>query len=738
MTIDEFLSLLENVKPQGAGYIACCPAHDDRNPSLSIKEEVGKILAHCHAGCSIEKICDALNIEVCDLFEDSEKDNDRRLVATYNYTDENGNLVWQKLRYEPKGFTVRRPTDDGGWEYNLKGIAPMLYNLPGVVQSDTVYLVEGEKDVDNLKELGLVATTAPFGAGKWDDSFHKYFTGKTVYIIPDNDKAGREHAEKIRRQLTGVASTVKVLDLCMGYPLLKVKGDISDVILEIGTEQTKELLQQLIENTPEAIFGTGESTETSQEWKFSPFEDIDLPPFPLDCLPELLQQYVKTISDNLATPVEMAVMISLAMLAVCLQGKVFVQAKEDYIESTNLYVLIIADPGERKSALLKRMVAPFYTYEKRINRERGRQMNEEEARFFSKEKELKEAQESGDFEGMVVLQNELDELKQNQTHPLRLTSDDFTVEALTSLMAKNDGKMAVISSEGGMFDNITGRYSSKNNFETLLKAYTGDTIRVDRKSREAELIENPFLTILLMAQEVRLQGIMSNGNLRGQGLLGRFLYCQPDSPLGTRKYDTPSLNHAVIEQFNSLIIKLLDLQGECTLTLSDEAKTICKEFFDWLEPQLILELRDIRDWASKLHGTTIRIAGILHCLENGGTGGLIIGKHSMENACKLAIYFIEHAKKAFSLMGANEEVIKAKYVLVKLKALGISSMSRRDIYQRCRGGLFKKTDDIDETLNLLIEHGYIRPKQQEDNDKTGRKSSVIYELNPEYFTNIKL
>ena len=84
MTIDEFLSLLENVKPQGAGYIACCPAHDDKHPSLSIKEEDGKILAYCHAGCSIEEICDALNIEVCDLFEDSEKDNDRRLVAIYN------------------------------------------------------------------------------------------------------------------------------------------------------------------------------------------------------------------------------------------------------------------------------------------------------------------------------------------------------------------------------------------------------------------------------------------------------------------------------------------------------------------------------------------------------------------------------------------------------------------------------------------------------------------------------
>lgn len=652
-------------------------------------------------------------------------------AIVYDYTDENGKLLYQKLRSDTKDFRFRQPTDGDGWLYHLDGVNPVLYNLPDVIKKDVIYIVEGEKDADNVKkELGLTATTPPFGAGKWDDSFNKYFDGKDIYIIPDNDDVGRNHAEMIAEQIMHDAVVVKIIDLTMEYPQLQEKGDISDLISAVGADEAKAMLKRIIENTKDYTI----TWTPKQKWvEIKPFEEFDTPPFPLDCLPDLLQSYVKTISDNLATPVEMAVLVALAMVAVCLQGRVFVQAKEDYVESTNLYVLVIADPGERKSPLLKLMVKPLYEHEKLVNQQRRKQIHEEEAVIASKEEALKEAQDSGDFEKIISLQIEIDELKENQTQPLRYTSDDFTVEALTTLMAKNNGRMAVISSEGGMFDNVTGRYSSKNNFETLLKAYTGDTIRIDRKSREAELIENPFLTILLMAQESRLQGIMSNGNLRGQGLLGRFLYCQPDSPLGTRKYDTPALNHAVIEQFNSLIIKLLDLQDDYTLTLSEQAKDVCKKFFDWLEPQLISELYEVRDWASKLHGTTIRIAGILHCLGNSGVGDLVISERTMENACKLAMYFIEHAKKAFSLMGANEDIIKAKFVLRKLETAKVTEMSRREIFIMCRSRYFKKTEDIDDTLNLLTEHGYIRPKKQEAKNTAGRKASVVYEFNSVHF-----
>lgn len=469
-------------------------------------------------------------------------------------------------------------------------------------------------------------------------------------------------------------------------------------------------------------------------WKsIKPFDLYEIPAFPLDALPSSFKEYIKNVSDNLATPIEMGVLSELAIVSACLQGKVFIQVKEDYRESINLYVLVIAEPGERKSPLLKLLSAPLYEHEKNINKGRKMLMREEEMKL----KELKRKQvlyeDEGQYESVLKLQSEIDELSENKTKFLRLTVDDFTIEALTTLLSENDGRISVISSEGGMFNNITGRYSNKASFETLLKAYSGDTIRVDRKGRDSELIENALLTILVMAQQSVLQGIMCDGDLRGQGFLGRFLYCIPISPIGKREYDTSPLNHDVLNEFKGTLVRLLNMEGENLLTLSNGAKTVCRDFFNWLEPQLVSSLDEIRDWASKLHGTTIRIAGILHCIENNGLGDSIITTDTMRNACKIAIYCIEHAKMAFSIMGASESVLKAKYVLCKLESITVNEITKRDVFQICRGKFFKKSEDINETLDLLELHGYIRTKETECINTVGRKPSVIYELNPSHF-----
>lgn len=107
-------------------------------------------------------------------------------------------------------------------------------------------------------------------------------------------------------------------------------------------------------------------------------------------------------------------------------------------------------------------------------------------------------------------------------------------------MADNSGIITVISTEGGLFDIFNGKYSSNVvSIDTVLKAYTGDPIRVDRKGREAESIDRPALTMPLSAQESVLEGMLTNDAFRGRGLLGRFLYCIPISMMGYRPFDTP-------------------------------------------------------------------------------------------------------------------------------------------------------------------------------------------------------
>jgi len=211
MNITEFLSLLKGVKPCGNGYQAHCPAHDDKKQSLHVSEgEDGKILAHCHAGCSINDICQALGIELKDLFPQKLKvhaGGKSPVVATYDYRDANGKLLFQVCRTADKRFFQRRPDGKGGWLNGLGGIQPVLYRLPEVLQAvergETVFITEGEKDCDNLTRIGLTATTSPMGAGKWRDHYSNWLKGANVVILPDNDEPGRKHAQQAAKSLYG-------------------------------------------------------------------------------------------------------------------------------------------------------------------------------------------------------------------------------------------------------------------------------------------------------------------------------------------------------------------------------------------------------------------------------------------------------------------------------------------------------------------------------------------------------
>ncbi len=139
-----------------------------------------------------------------------------RVVAAYDYRDERGNLLFVVERTDPKGFRQKRPNAEGGWIYNLDGIRRVPYRLPDLVAADPaapILVVEGEKDVDALRQRGFVATCNPEGAGKWRDAYAAWFRGRHVVILPDDDERGRRHADQVARSLHAVAASVKVVVL---------------------------------------------------------------------------------------------------------------------------------------------------------------------------------------------------------------------------------------------------------------------------------------------------------------------------------------------------------------------------------------------------------------------------------------------------------------------------------------------------------------------------------------------
>jgi len=152
---------------------------------------------------------------------------DGPIEAEYIYRDAGGALVHRVTRHEGKGFRQWHREGDT-WRKGLAGLQPLLYHLPELYAADPsepVYLVEGEKDADRARSLGLVATCNSMGAGKWRDEYTAALRDRHVCIIPDNDREGQRHAESVASSLQGAAATVRVVSL----PGVSAKGaDLSD------------------------------------------------------------------------------------------------------------------------------------------------------------------------------------------------------------------------------------------------------------------------------------------------------------------------------------------------------------------------------------------------------------------------------------------------------------------------------------------------------------------------------
>lgn len=243
------LDRLHGVRKTSGGWQACCPCRDDDdNPSLSVGQgDDGRTLVKCHRGisCDVETICTSVGLRVSDLMPQTDSSasfsmtrfgDDRppiiprqlkqikppsktKFVESYDYTDEAGNLLFQKVRLVDeqgkKTFRQRKPDGAGGWVYNANDVPKVLYNLPAVLEAKerdvTIWVVEGEKDANTLIRLGEVATTMPNGAGSWLDIHTEALAGaKTVEIIADHDDVGIQHAVDVCRRLRATGCGAQV------------------------------------------------------------------------------------------------------------------------------------------------------------------------------------------------------------------------------------------------------------------------------------------------------------------------------------------------------------------------------------------------------------------------------------------------------------------------------------------------------------------------------------------------
>lgn len=199
--------------------MARCPAHQDRNASLSVNEDHEKILLKCHTGCSTESVVGALGLELKDLYYEQRQAEEPE--AIYDYVEADGELVFQVLRFPGKRFQQRRPDGAGDWIWSVKDVQKPLYRLPelreAVAAGRRVYFVEGEKDVEAIRKAGSTATTKAGGStSKWEDWYTEEFAGAHVFIVADRDEPGRKVARRVLQHLEPVVASVRILEAAEG------------------------------------------------------------------------------------------------------------------------------------------------------------------------------------------------------------------------------------------------------------------------------------------------------------------------------------------------------------------------------------------------------------------------------------------------------------------------------------------------------------------------------------------
>ncbi len=587
-TVDRVLQRLHGVKRNGSGWMARCPAHDDQTPSLSIFEaDDGRVLLKCFAGCEFQQILSVLKLKVQDLFPRPVANVPKRNVPCLTIAslaadkglpqaflrslglEESGKVVRITYRLEDGRVADRqrirsalRAKDGSRWSQGPDRPVPYgLWKLGEASGLGYVVLVEGESDCWTLWFHQIPALGIP-GAQMTSKLEASHLAGlDRLYVVREPDSGGHSFTASVAQRLDEFEwqGTGFVVDLPDG---VKDPNDLH----KRDPSRFKEVFREALTAAQPLRL----NASSAESWEPPiPLHEPSLPSFPTQVLPRWLSLFVKAEATATQTPEDLAAMVTLAVIATACAKKFEVEVRTGWREPLNIFTVTALPPGNRKSAVFKDAVESLEEFEQLEARRLAMEIAEARSRRKILEKAVHRAQEdaarasSSDRETLseqaAGLARKLDET----TVPIspRLTSDDITPERLVGLLHEHGGRMAVMSSEGEIFDLMAGRYSANStpNFTVYLKGHSGDTIRVDRVGRPPEYVEGPALTLGLTVQPEVIRGLADKPGFRGRGLLGRFLYAMPTSLLGCRQINPPTMPGAVRDIYTRKVLGLLRL-----------------------------------------------------------------------------------------------------------------------------------------------------------------------------------
>lgn len=724
------------VNHSGSQWMCTCPTHDDRNPSLSVKEgDDGRVLLKCFAGCSVDAVAGALGLEMRELFANDttvtvgsrthrpqkprsdsgsggssrREDGFERLddaIGAYaykwgtpdrrwEYHNAQGELVGVILRWETqaqgKPGKVVRPVSliDGRWY--LKGMPGSwpLYRLPSIMNTDgSVIVCEGEKAADEAIACGYTATTSPHGCKNPQNADWSCMRGRDVVIVPDHDEAGQVYARVAFQMCRNAgAQRVRIVDLQDQWEALSEGDDLADVLSIEGedTNSVRTKLDELIEQTqPESFVHNSEVSASSFR------------PFPVEILPDPLASYVSQGAAAIGCDASYIALPMLSVLAGAIGNTHVLKLKNTHHEPPIVWSCIIGYSGTAKSPALDLATRP-------LRRIQNRQLIEHEQALRLWRKARKSNPDEPDPPPCE-----------------RCVLDDATIEGALYLMSQNPrGSLLIRDELAGWLD--FDRYASnKGGFSSSrwLELFSGRSVHIDRRSQDPIHIRRAGMSITGGIQPGILRRVLSRP-LMENGLAARMLFAMP--PRTPRRWCEDDLSPEIESQVQQLVERLHALtldtadSGACpddpqphALGLTPDAARLFHFFFDEHHASMVSQEENIIAACVKLESYCVRFALMLHLVRDAANDPTLedperVDARSMQAAIDLVGWFKHETKRVYAMLSMDETQQEDQRVIDWINKQG-GAVSVREFSR----GLARYNDAkrADQKLNELEKAGF--------------------------------
>lgn len=729
-------------KQNGKGFKAKCPAHNDRNPSLSISEgDDGRALVKCHSnkGCTTERIVKAIDLTMRDLMPVDSVDVDRtprskprsKVVSTstpakqlfptvaeavshleksrgkrsnvWTYTNADGNPVgvivrWDKSDGDKDILPVSRNGD--GWIIGGMPTPRPLYSLPDLDTAIRVYVAEGEKAADALRSVGLTATTSPHGCKSAKQAEWSPVASKSVVILPDNDEAGAGYRDDVIACLSKLtpAPTVCVVEL----PDLPDRGDAFDFIeARRAAGDDDDAIRKKIEAMADVAELVALHRPTSPVSGFRPF--------PTDVLPDPLGWIVKQAAHAIGCDMSYVALPLLSAIGAAIGNTRRIQLKKGWSEPAIIWTACVGKSGSQKTPAFKLVMQPI-----RDRQGKALQCHNEAMELYESELATYER----DYLNWKKKGNGDPPQKPQPPQADRFIVSDTTVEAMSPILLANPRGVLMARDELSGWFGAFNRYNGKAGADEShwLSMFNAESMIVDRKTgmNRAIYVPSAYVCISGGIQPGILRKTLTSEH-RESGMAARLLMAWP--PMRPKRWTEAEVSDHLTRELTGVLDGLFALNHDVNaegdpipriLPLTPAGKTAWIAFYNAHNAEQSEMDGDLSAAWSKLEGYAARFALLVHCVRMVTSDPTLadpdlIDEKSVAAGVALSQWFGHEAKRIYGMLAEDEDDRKCRELDDLIQSKG-GNITAREL-MRCKGG-YPKAEDADAALQMLVENGW--------------------------------